>query len=376
MVNFYFIEYINTLKPDSNMKMRFRGFLAVALLSVSILSYGISGHAFADSHNIPPVSVSAELPSYGNGDLVNLNGSIRNYDPDSDSGKAVVIRIMSPNGSLVGIGQVIPDPEGKFSHSFVAGGVLWKSAGDYLVESIFNSNVAEVTIVYTGGEPDMVTCSPDQDLINGECIDKPPPPPPQCSPDQDLINGECIDKPPPPPPQCSPDQDLINGECIDKPPQITCGEGTMLVDGSCVAVPPDPVDDAPSEGQNGCLIATAAFGSELAPQVQFLREVRDNTVMSTSSGMAFMTGFNQLYYSFSPTIADMERENPMFQEAVRAFITPMISSLSIMTLADPGSEIEVLGFGLSVIMLNLGLYIAAPALVGFKVHKHFKSKRL
>ena len=58
-----------------------------------------------------------------------------------------------------------------------------------------------------------------------------------------------------------------------------------------------------------------------------------------------MSGFNQLYYSFSPTIADMERENPMFQEAVRAFITPMVSTLSIMTLADDGSEVEVLGLG-------------------------------
>lgn len=68
----------------------------------------------------------------------------------------------------------------------------------------------------------------------------------------------------------------------------------------------------------GCLIATAAYGTELAPQVQFLREIRDNTVMSTTTGASFMTGFNQLYYSFSPTIADMERENPMFQEAIRA----------------------------------------------------------
>ena len=97
--------------------------------------------------------------------------------------------------------------------------------------------------------------------------------------------------------------------------------------------------------------------------------------MSTASGASFMTGFNQLYYSFSPTIADMERANPMFQEVVRAFITPMISSLSIMTLADTGSEVEVLGLGVSVIMLNLGMYIAAPALVGFKVHKHFKSRK-
>jgi len=57
----------------------------------------------------------------------------------------------------------------------------------------------------------------------------------------------------------------------------------------------------------GCLIATATFGSELAPQVQFLRELRDDTVMSTSSGVSFMTGFNAIYYSFSPAIADLER---------------------------------------------------------------------
>jgi len=124
----------------------------------------------------------------------------------------------------------------------------------------------------------------------------------------------------------------------------------------------------------GCLIATAAYGTELAPQVQFLREIRDNTVMSTASGSSFMTGFNQLYYSFSPTIADMERESPMFQEVVRAFITPMVSTLSIMTLAEDGSEVEVLGLGISVIALNLGMYIATPAFVGFRIHKYFKSR--
>ncbi|WP_299293593.1 CFI-box-CTERM domain-containing protein [Nitrosopumilus sp.] len=125
-----------------------------------------------------------------------------------------------------------------------------------------------------------------------------------------------------------------------------------------------------SEG-GGCLIATATYGSELAPQVQFLREIRDNTVMNTSSGSFFMAEFNQLYYSFSPTIADWERENPIFQEAVRAFITPMISTLSLMTLADSGSEIEVLGLGISVIALNLGMYVAAPTIMIYQIRKSF-----
>ena len=140
-----------------------------------------------------------------------------------------------------------------------------------------------------------------------------------------------------------------------------------------ITPPPPPAREEPSGGS--CLVATAAYGTELAPQIQMLREVRDSTVLSTASGSAFMTGFNTVYYSFAPTVADWERENPVFKQTVKAFITPMVSTLSIMTLADSGSEAEVLGLGISVIALNLGMYIVAPALVGFKVHQHLKSKR-
>jgi len=114
-----------------------------------------------------------------------------------------------------------------------------------------------------------------------------------------------------------------------------------------------------SEEGGGCLIATAAYGSELAPQVQMLREIRDNQLMNTESGSAFMTTFNEAYYSFSPYIADMERESPVFKEIVKAGLTPMISTLSIMESAE--TESEVLGLGLSVIALNIGMYIGLPA---------------
>ena len=119
----------------------------------------------------------------------------------------------------------------------------------------------------------------------------------------------------------------------------------------------------------GCLIATAAYGSELAPQVQQLRELRDNQLLQTESGSAFMGIFNDIYYSFSPTIADYERENPMFKEAVKLTITPMLSTLAIMENAE--SELEVLGLGLSVIALNLGMYLGAPAIVIISIRKIF-----
>ena len=141
-----------------------------------------------------------------------------------------------------------------------------------------------------------------------------------------------------------------------------CGEGTEFVDGACV------LTDKPGPGS--CLIATAAYGSEMAPQVQLLREIRDNQLMGTSSGTSFMAGFNQMYYSFSPYIADMQRENPIFKEAVKVAITPLLSSLSIMSYAE--SESEVLGYGIGVILMNLGMYIAAPAIVLFKARKYIK----
>jgi len=119
-----------------------------------------------------------------------------------------------------------------------------------------------------------------------------------------------------------------------------------------------------SEG-GGCLIATATYGSEMAPQVQLLREIRDNQLMNTDSGVSFMTGFNQLYYSFSPTIADLERENPAFKEAVKIGITPLLSSLSIMEYAE--SDSEVLGYGIGVILMNLGMYVAVPAMLFYGI---------
>ena len=111
----------------------------------------------------------------------------------------------------------------------------------------------------------------------------------------------------------------------------------------------------------GFLIATAAFGSEMSPQIQQLREIRDNVVMQTSSGKSFMTGFNQIYYSFSPYVADYERENLVFKEAVKITLTPMLTSFSILAHVPIDTEQEMLGYGVGVILLNIGMYFVAPA---------------
>ena len=126
----------------------------------------------------------------------------------------------------------------------------------------------------------------------------------------------------------------------------------------------------------GCLIATATFDSELSPQVQLLREIRDEKVMTTKYGSAFMTSFNQFYYSFSPAIADYERENIVFKEVVRITINPMLTSLTILNYVDINSEEEMLGYGIGIILLNIGMYFVAPSIIIMKIRKRVNIEKL
>jgi len=140
--------------------------------------------------------------------------------------------------------------------------------------------------------------------------------------------------------------------------------GSVLINGNCVS--------SFSAGPGGgCLIATATYGTELAPQVQQLRELRDNHLLQTELGTSFIESFNKFYYSFSPIIADYERENYVFKEMVRLAITPMVSSLSILNYVDMDSESEVLGYGISLILLNIGMYVGIPAILIVGIKKRF-----
>ena len=83
-----------------------------------------------------------------------------------------------------------------------------------------------------------------------------------------------------------------------------------------------------------------------------------------------MNSFNSFYYTFSPTIADWERQSPIFKDAIKVVITPLLSSLSILSLVEIDSENEILGYGLGIIFLNLGMYFIAPAFAVIKIRKY------
>jgi len=162
---------------------------------------------------------------------------------------------------------------------------------------------------------------------------------------------------------CAPEYDV----CVQE--SFTIDETVTLPDDGATKTEKVVTKEKSTEEGGGCFVATAAYGSEMATEVQQLRELRDNQLMNTASGTTFMGAFNDIYYSFSPLIADYERENPLFKEAVKIAITPMLSSLSLMESAN--SESEVISLGLSVIALNLGMYLGVPTIVVVGIKRKF-----
>ena len=107
------------------------------------------------------------------------------------------------------------------------------------------------------------------------------------------------------------------------------GSGTITVtgtSGSKSRTATGGLTISPSAGRP-CIIATATYGSELAPEVYFLRLFRDQSVQSTFAGTQFMNVFNAWYYSFSPTVAQQVKTNMALRNVAKAVIYPLIGTL-------------------------------------------------
>jgi len=302
--------------------MKLWGKFFLAVLAFSLLSYGISGAAYAA---VEPLSVTTNKEFYGEGNTITISGFVKNFDAsDPQKSMDVSITIWAPNGNLATIAQVTPSSDGNYSTTVKAAGMI-SAEGDYTVKAKWGAQSNQTAFKYGGSSGAPVVEEEVPEPTQTEVVDEEP---------------------------------EVDEEPVMESSQPVCGPGTVLKNNVCVAE---------QQRGGGCLIATAAFGSEMAPQVQFLREIRDNTVLQTQSGSAFMTGFNQFYYSFSPTIADYERENPAFKEAVKLTLTPLLTSLTLLQYVDIDSESEMLGYGIGVILLNIGMYFVAPAVVIFKI---------
>jgi len=293
------------------------------LILVAMLLAVIITPVFAESLITFDVDTTKFVP----GEIVELEGKVQS----GLEGEVVAVEIKDADGTLILIRTVTSDSNGEFSLKFKVPSNAAAGAFDVVTSMELNDE-------------------PVSESKSFESVDVPVEP-----------TAEYVTEP---------TAEYVTEPTADTKP--TCGTGTVEKDGICVVDTNAQTEkvvsnEKSSEEGGGCLIATATYGSEMSPQVQQLRELRDNQLLQTESGTAFMGAFNDIYYSFSPIVADYERENPMFKEAVKIAITPMLSSLSLMENAN--SESEVMSLGLSVIMLNIGMYLGVPAIVVIGIRK-------
>jgi hypothetical protein len=113
-----------------------------------------------------------------------------------------------------------------------------------------------------------------------------------------------------------------------------------------------------------CLIATATFGSELSPEVQFLRNFRDNSIMKTYAGSNFMVAFNTWYYSFSPYIANYLSDHWVERNVMKGVLYPLIGMLllseAVFSATKSNPEIASLLTGLLASTLIGAFYLGLP----------------
>ncbi len=312
------------------------------------------------------ITMNSNSQTYQHGNKITINGQIENYDSNAMINTALIYAIKSPENKIISSGTLGPASNGSFLLTTFAMDTLWKTDGIYVFNVKFGTLENTLSLFYDNTQYEIVSEELTEEIIE-EIIKEEPTEEiievnPTVEPIEEIIEEIIEEKPTEEIIEEEPNLESTSESSVESQLIPICGTGTQDVNGICQVIRTE-------EKGGGCLIATATYGTELAPQVQLLREIRDNSLLQTESGSAFMKTFNDFYYTFSPTIADYERKNPVFKEAVKIAITPMISTLSLMENAN--SESEILGIGISLIILNLGMYLGIPAVVIIGIKKRF-----
>ncbi|MEM2094897.1 MAG: Ig-like domain-containing protein, partial [Candidatus Bathyarchaeia archaeon] len=139
-----------------------------------------------------------------------------------------------------------------------------------------------------------------------------------------------------------------------------------------ITTSPSPSSSTPTS-KSGCLIATATYGSELSPQVQFLRIFRDRYVLQTFAGSSFMAVFNAVYYSFSPHIAALIYKSELLGWVMRILLYPLIAillaSYTVFELLSVSPELAVVTAGITASFLIGVVYLTPVTLLLFRLRR-------
>ena len=127
--------------------MKILGFLAFTLLSISILSFGLTGAVNAQSDGLTlPLSVSTESSTYTTGNSIIISGAIKNL---AENQQDVIIIVSNPIGNFVKINQISHDDLGNYSMTFTSGGPYMSSSGEYQIQASYGAQKITSTFDFT-----------------------------------------------------------------------------------------------------------------------------------------------------------------------------------------------------------------------------------
>jgi hypothetical protein len=134
---------------------------------------------------------------------------------------------------------------------------------------------------------------------------------------------------------------------------------------------------------SGCVIATAAFGSEMAHDVAYMRFVRDKLIGSTNVGRILVKAFNEFYYSWSPPVARLIATNRIAQAVFRIILFPLtwivkaaallFTTVDSLTGNREGASVISFLFATS---MSIACYVGAPVLIMSSEFKRKRSSRI
>jgi hypothetical protein len=102
----------------------------------------------------------------------------------------------------------------------------------------------------------------------------------------------------------------------------------------------------------GCFIATAAYGTPMAEEIQVLRGFRDEYLLTNPVGKALV----DLYYAVSPPVADFITEHPSLKPIVRSGLAPAVGISTVAVNTSPTEKAAIAG---PLVLLSVALAIWA-----------------
>jgi hypothetical protein len=127
-----------------------------------------------------------------------------------------------------------------------------------------------------------------------------------------------------------------------------------------------------------CPVA-AAFGSAMAPEVVYIRYVRDELIGSTPTGKTLVHAFNLFYYSWAPFLARVIEGSDLLRAVFRVLLLPLtgiihLTALAFTALASMTGDRDlasILAF-LAAASMTAGVYVALPAIATVNLERKIR----